>query len=663
MSDRAATTLSAPPPLVLYPERAEPREGWTDRLEAAVTSWPMLLLPRLRRRDLARIERAAARHGARLGWSDEAELLREAQAVRAALRRDGLREGVVARAFALVRAAAERTIGLRHYDVQLRGGLALLHGMVAEMETGEGKTLTATLAAATAALAGIPVHVVTVNDYLASRDARSMGPIYRALGLSVGTVVHGLAPPARRAAYACDVTYASNKEIAFDYLRDRLALGRQAGTLRLKLERLQGRGRRTDAVVMRGLHFAIVDEADSVLIDEARTPLIISRETDAADESRWAEEALRLADELEPGVHYRVLRDERRVELRERGCARLAELGERLGGIWRSRIRREEAARQALSARHLFAAGEHYLVREGKVQIVDEYTGRIMADRSWGEGLHQLIEAKEGCEVTGRKLPVARMTYQRFFRRYQRLAGMTGTALEAARELWAVYRLPVVRIPTNRPLQRRRLPPRVYPSAQAKWEAVAARTGELIAAGRPVLIGTRSVTASETVSRRLSEAGIEHVVLNAAQDEDEADIIARAGAPDRVTVATNMAGRGVDIRLAPGVAQRGGLHVILTERHDAGRIDRQLEGRCGRQGDPGTAEAFLSLEDPLLEFVEGAALRSLARRRIPLARRLRMRLFRQAQRRAERTHSRARRELLKIDRKLGTLLAFTGRTE
>ncbi len=663
MSDPSATAAWAPPPLLVYPERAERREIWTDRLEATVTSWPMLFLPRLRQRRLARIERAVAVHGARLDWSDEAALLEEAWALRAALRRHGFRDALVARAFALVREAADHSVGLRHHGVQLRGGLALLQGVVAEMETGEGKTLTATLAAATAALAGIPVHIVTVNDYLASRDAEAMGPIYRTLGLSVGTIVHGMTPPARRAAYACDITYASNKEIAFDYLRDRLALGHYPQNLRLKLERLQGRGERTERVVMRGLHFAIVDEADSVLVDEARTPLIISKETDASDERRWAEEALQLAGELEPDTHYRIIRDERRIELSERGREHLAAVGERWGGVWRSRIRREESARQALTARHLFNRGEHYLVREGKVQIVDEYTGRIMADRSWSEGLHQLIEAKEDCEVTGRKVPVARMTYQRFFRRYQRLAGMTGTAREAARELWAVYRLPVARIPTNRPLRRRRLPPQVHRSAEAKWQAVVARTAELSRDGRPVLIGTRSVTASETVSRWLEDAGLEHVVLSAAQDRDEAEIIARAGESGRITVATNMAGRGVDIRLAAGVAERGGLHVILTERHEAGRIDRQLEGRCGRQGDPGSTEVIVSMADPLLEFVERSLLRGLAGGGTPLGRWAGIRLLARAQRAAERAHSRARRELMKIDRKLGTLLAFTGGTE
>lgn len=661
MSDLTTRTWTLPSP-VLYPERKEPRPRWTDRLETAMTSWPAVALPRLHQARLKRIVSAVNRAGPALAAMDDAGLRKAARTLRLRLRRLGFRDDVVADSFALVREVAEREVGLRHYDVQLQGGYGLLKGMAVEMDTGEGKTLTATLAAGTAALAGVPVHIVTVNDYLAARDAETMGPVYRALGLKVGTIVHGIAPPERRAAYACDVTYAGNKEIAFDYLRDRLALGRRAQNLRLKLERLQGRGERLDRVVMRGLHFAIVDEADSVLIDEARTPLIISGETDASDEREWAEASMRLSDELAPDSDYRVLKDERRIELTDAGCQKLAELGEELGGIWRSRIRREESARQALTARHLFHQGEHYLLKEGKVQIVDEYTGRIMADRSWSEGLHQLVELKEGCEVTGRKVPLARITYQRFFRRYRRLAGMTGTAREGAREFWSVYRLAVARIPTNRPLRRRRLPARVYPTLDAKWAAVTERVRELNRKGHPVLIGTRSVKASETVSDWLEQAHLEHVVLSAAQNQDEAEIIARAGEARRITVATNMAGRGVDIHLGPGVTELGGLHVILTERHDAGRIDRQLEGRCGRQGDPGTAERMLSLEDPLLEVVDAPALRRLARGngRATWAAKA---LFRKAQRKTERVHSRARRELVKLDQKLGTLLAFSGGME
>lgn len=649
--------------MVLYPERAERPENWGDRVETLITSWPMSVWPRIRQARVTGLVRAVNRQEAGFEAMDDEALRNQSADLRAELHRYRLREDLIVRAFALIREASRRRLGLRHHDVQLCGGFALLNGLVAEMDTGEGKTLTATLAAATAALAGIPVHIVTVNDYLAQRDAKTMGQLYRALGLTVGTIFHGLSPVERRAAYACDITYASNKEIAFDYLRDRLSLGNRSQNLTIKLQRFYGERKRSDRVVMRGLHFAIVDEADSVLVDEARTPLIISRETDARGERAWAEDALRLADELVVGRDYRILKDERRIELTKQGRDHLAELGEAWGGVWGSRVRREEGVRQALTARHLFQKGDHYLVRDGKVDIVDEYSGRIMADRSWSEGLHQLVEVKEGCEVTSRKLPVARMTYQRFFRRYRRLAGMTGTAREVTREFWNVYRLPVVRMPTNRPLRRRRLGTWICRSADEKWNRIVQRTAELNRQGRPVLIGTRSVVASETVSECLSEAGLEHVVLNANQDRNEAEIIADAGKRGRITVATNMAGRGVDIRLEEGVEALGGLHVILSEMHDARRIDRQLEGRCGRQGESGTTEVILSLEDPLLELISGVILGRLAHLGGAVGWRSGLVLFRRAQRRAERSHARARHELMKQDRKLGRLLAFSGGME
>jgi preprotein translocase subunit SecA len=651
------------PQLVLFPERRERGDSWQVRVETAFTRGPMIIRSFARRPLLNRFLVQINQLEAGLLAMDDAMLRARIDELRGSLRRRGFRNDVLVPAFAIIRETARRRIGLRHYDVQLRAGHALLTGMVAEMDTGEGKTLAATLAAATAALAGIPVHVVTVNDYLARRDAETMKSLYHALGLRVGVIVHGLQPAERRAAYGCDIVYASNKEIAFDYLRDRLALGNQPRNLALKLARLKGRTRRTEGTVMRGLHFAIVDEADSVLIDEARTPLIISRETDAKDEQRWAEEALELSAELVIDEDYRIHRDDRRIELTRRGRERLTGLAEARGGIWLSRIRREESVRQALSARHLFHGGDQYLIQDGKIKIVDEYTGRIMADRSWSEGLHQLVEAKEGCAITGRKLPVAQMTYQRFFRRYQRLAGMTGTAREVAGEFWSVYRLPVVRIPTHRPSLRQRYPIRVFRSMDDKWHAIVRRTAELNQQGRPVLIGTRSVATSETISRWLSDAGLVHVVLNAAQDRAEAEVIANAGKCGRITVATNMAGRGVDIRLEEDIKALGGLHVILSERHDARRIDRQLEGRCARQGDPGSTEAMLSLEDSLAKLVVFDSMHRLALVSGPAGYWGGQLLFHLAQRRAERSHTRARHDLMKLDMKRGSLLAFSGGME
>jgi preprotein translocase subunit SecA len=651
------------PPPVLLPQRSDSKARWLDRVETIVTGVPALALPRLLRARLSRVITMTNAQEAALRVATDQILMDETRELRRLLRLRGLRIELVARAFALIRELADRTVGLRHFDVQLLGGFVLLKGMLAEMETGEGKTLTATLAAGTAALAGIPVHIVTVNDYLAARDAEAMSPIYRALGLTVGTVLHGKTATERRSAYACDITYATNKEITFDYLRDRLALGSHSENLRLKLERLYGEAPRLAGVVMRGLHFAIVDEADSVLIDEARTPLIISGNPQSTDDRRWADEALTLARGLENGTHYRVVLDERRIELTAPGVDRIAELGQELGGLWLSRIRREESARQALTAIHLFSNSIQYIVRERKIEIVDEYTGRIMPDRSWNEGLHQLIEAKEQCEVTDRKAPLARISYQRFFRRYRRLAGMTGTAREVSGELWAVYRLPVITIPTNRPVRRQDRPAQICATADEKLDRIVAKAALLHHQGCPVLIGTRSVASSEAISERLDGAGLAHVVLNAAQDQHEAAIVADAGKAGRITVATNMAGRGVDIQLGEGVAARGGLRVILSERHEAGRIDRQLVGRCGRQGEPGTTEAILSLDDPLLGVLGRPVLRNWICRSGPWGSIFARFIFRRAQRRAERVHSKMRRRLLTADQRLGSMLAFSGEME
>jgi preprotein translocase subunit SecA len=644
----------------LYPQRDEVPEGWFDLAETFVSGLPRRLMPGTYKFRLLPEVKAINERAAVLESMDDEDIGSEVRAVRRQLREKGLRRDGIVRSFALVRETARRAIGKRHYDVQLLGGLAMLHGMVAEMNTGEGKTLTATLAAATAAMAGTPVHVVTVNDYLVERDSELMAPIYQRLGLTVGRIVHDMKQEERRRAYGCNITYVTNKELAFDYLRDRIAIGQMTENLRMKLEALCQAESRSRRLVLRGLHFAIVDEADSVLIDEARTPLIISRETDASEEMQLAEIARRLAALLSPDIDYRVLTDKRQIELTASGKQALAAAGEELGGSWRSAVRREEVARQALTAEHLFKRDEHYIVVDGKIQIVDEYTGRIMADRSWNEGLHQLIEFKEGAQVTGRKHPVARISYQRFFRRYRKLAGMTGTAREVSGEMWSVYRLPVLSIPPNRPLRRSRLPDCIFPTQHAKRLAIAERARALSESGRPVLIGTRSVLASEQLSASLSDSGIDHVVLNARQDRDEAEIIAQAGKAGRVTVATNMAGRGVDIQLAPEAAAGGGLHVILSERHDAGRIDRQLEGRCARQGEPGSVEAMLSLEDPILEFAGRRIARWLRRLPPGFAHPIAARLLRYAQRSAERIHSTIRRELLQVDRKIGTLLAFSG---
>ncbi len=598
---------------------------------------------------------------------EESQLGARIRSLRERLYSEGLKDDAVALSFALVREIASRRLGMRHYDCQLFGGRVMLEGMLAEMETGEGKTMTATLPACTAALAGIPVHIVTVNDFLVQRDARWMGPIYKAFGLKVGTITEGMSLEERRAAYACDITYCTNKQLVFDYLKDRLLLGQESRRLHLQIEGLYNERPKTSRLLLRGLCFAIVDEADSVLIDEARTPLIISNKGDTAQEESTYREAIEMARKLSSPLDFTIRARHKHIEVTDFGEGQLARFAKGHGGVWTGARRREELMRQALAALHLYQIDKHYLLKDGKVQIIDEYTGRVMPDRSWEHGLHQMIETKEGYALTGRQETLARISYQRFFRRYLRLGGMTGTAREVTKELWAVYRLSVVPVPTNKPLQRASLPDQVYPTAYGRWHACVRRIRALHQQGRPVLVGTRSVAASEHLSRLLSASLLPHQVLNARQDQEEAQIIAQAGQRGNITVATNMAGRGTDIRLAPGVVELGGLHVLATERHEAGRIDRQLFGRAGRQGDPGSFQTILSLEDELISDCYAEALHRFISRWLKddrvLPRWLSAPIVKGAQVAAEYHHSRTRRDLLKLDDNMGDMLAFSGRTE
>lgn len=588
--------------------------------------------------------------------------------MRSRLRHEGFTPERVGECFALVREAASRTIGRRHYESQLMGGWALLEGKLVEMATGEGKTIAATLPACAVAFAGYPVHVITVNDYLARRDAEEMAPLYRFFGFSVGTVVQGMHRPARREAYAKSITYCTNKELAFDYLRDGVALERRSSKLHLALENLRGDTSRNESLVLRGLYFGIVDEADSVFVDEARTPLILSSSVRSPEETDHCERALGFARNLAAGEDYTLDLFERKVALTDRGKGRLDEFASALQGLWTSLRAREELVTQALSALLLYQRDHHYVVSDGKVKIVDESTGRVMPDRSWERGLHQMIEAKEGCALTERRETLARITYQRLFRRYIRLAGMTGTAREVTREIKSVYGLDVASVPLHKPVQRVYGRAHVCMTSAEKWNRVAERVQQLaLAESRPVLIGTRSVKASEEISAVLSARGIDHALLNAKQDESEAEVISLAGHAARVTVATNMAGRGTDIKLGPGVAEKGGLHVILTEYHESRRIDRQLFGRCARQGDPGSCEAIVSLEDEIFTVYAPMTTRIVRRlaaiegRALPDA--IYEGLKALAQFSAERKNAFIRIQNLKLDRRLNRLLAFSGKGE
>ncbi|MFK8112458.1 MAG: preprotein translocase subunit SecA [Rubripirellula sp.] len=560
-------------------------------------------------------------------------------------------------AYALVRESGRRTLSMRHYDVQLIGGVSLFEGCIAEMQTGEGKTLTATLPLYLHSLTGKGAHLATVNDYLAKRDAEWMRPLFERLGLTVGIIQTSDDQPARRKSYAASVTYGTAKEFGLDFLRDRLLLRAQN---RLQTEMLgDGAGGFSDSgdqIVMRGMHFCLVDEADSILIDEARTPLIIGSIEDTVRDQivetyQWASKH---APEYEEEEHYTIDPDTKQYELTARGRQKVRSLPKsdlvRTMGL----VDMYEYTERSIKVFKEFLLDRQYVVRPGdkgidEIVIVDEFTGRLAEGRKWRDGIHQAIESKEGIEISVPTGQAARITVQDLFLRYPHLAGMTGTAASSAGELRRIYRTPVIRVPTNQPPKRKQLPDRVFGSMEKKFEAIVKEIEEVHAQGRPVLIGTRSIDKSEVLSHMLTALGIEHQVLNANNVEQEAEIVADAGERARVTVATNMAGRGTDVKLAPGIEDIGGMHVICTELHDAARIDRQLIGRCGRQGDPGSYRQYLSLDDDILKgglgpkrakklSEQGEAIAGSVDRYAGL--------FRKAQRKVERRHFRDRMVLM-----------------
>jgi preprotein translocase subunit SecA len=505
--------------------------------------------------------------------------------------------------FALVREAGRRELNMRHFDVQMLGGIAMHERSIAEMQTGEGKTLTATLALYLNALVGKGAHLATVNDYLARRDAEWMRPIYEALGMTVGIIESQMSTSARREAYAADITYGTSKEFGFDFLRDRLLLRRIGEGATDFLGGMLGQsGPGGEKCVQREPHFALVDEADSILIDDAGTPLIIGalpteEEKIAAECFRWS---TTVVDRFEEDTHYEWDYDYRRAELNGAGrqLARSLPLPEMMHAVGMTTI--YEFLERAIRVDREYTLDRHYVVAEGEIKIVDEFTGRIAEGRKWRDGIHQAVEAKEGINVSTGTGQAARVTVQDFFRRYKQLGGMTGTAITSAGELHRIYKVRVIPIPTNRPAIRQRLQTRIFGTDASKWASIVQEAREVHITGRPVLIGTRSIDKSVLLSKMLELSGVEHSVLNAHQIAQEAQIVAEAGQRGRVTVSTNMAGRGTDIKLGAGVAEMGGLHVICTEMHDAARIDRQLIGRCGRQGDPGTYRQYLGLDDDIL---------------------------------------------------------------
>ncbi|MGE5309262.1 MAG: prepilin peptidase [Deltaproteobacteria bacterium] len=574
-------------------------------------------------------------------------------------------EEALPEALAAVREAAGRKLGLRPFVVQLAGALALHRGIIAEMATGEGKTLSAALAGVINGWIGLPCHIITVNDYLAERDAEWMEPLYKFCGVTVGCVTGQQEAAERRQGHGCDVTYTTSKEIVADFLRDRLWLGEMQNAGRRQIRMLLGRQADIErGLVMRGIHFGIVDEADSILIDEAVTPLIISRQVpnDTFIETCKATHAI--AQNLERGKDYTVNQRYKEIELdpglKDRLADRLKEMPGTVAGSAGARL---EMIRLALQAREFFHLDQEFVIQDNKVVIVDEFTGRIMPQRSWQSGLHQFVEAKENLEMTVPTETLARLSFQRFFRFFRCLGGMTGTARESASELWDIYQVPVVSIPENKPCQRIELPTMIFRSQEEKWQAILEEITAMHGQGRPVLVGTRSVRASENLSARLTAAGLAHRVLNAVRHNEEARIVSHAGETASITIATNMAGRGTDIKLEVGVAQKGGLHVIASECHESRRIDRQLFGRAARQGDPGSARLFVSMEDDLvcryLPKAVRAAVKSSLGKKSRGSEWLAAKAVRWAQLTAQSLAFRRRRAVLRMDTWLDDSLSFT----
>ena len=487
-------------------------------------------------------------------------------------------------AFATVREASQRTLQMRHFDVQLIGGLVLHQGKIAEMKTGEGKTLVATLPTYLNALTGKGVHIITVNDYLARRDTEWMGHIYRFLGMEVGTIVHGLDDNQRKAAYRADITYGTNNEFGFDYLRDNMKFDR-------------------NSLVQGNLHFAIVDEVDSILVDEARTPLIISGPAEKSTDLYYHVNSV--IPKLKKDQDFSIDEKARSASLSEEGVARAERLLQ-VDNLYDPKyIELLHHINQALKAHTLFKRDVDYIVKNGEVIIVDEFTGRLMPGRRYSEGLHQALEAKEGVKIENENQTLATITFQNYFRMYDKLAGMTGTADTEATEFKKIYDLDVMVVPTHMPMVRHDYADVIYKTKKEKYDAAIDEIVELYRSGQPVLVGTISIDVSEHISKKLKKKGVKHSVLNAKNHEKEAEIIAMAGQPGSVTISTNMAGRGTDIKLGEGVTDLGGLHILGTERHESRRIDNQLRGRSGRQGDPGTSRFYLSLDDDLLRIFGG----------------------------------------------------------
>lgn len=601
-----------------------------------------------------------------LQWQDlsEEDLQKKLVNYKALVRRKASHDDeTLFEALGILHEASFRALGMRPYPVQTAGALALLKGYVAEMATGEGKTLTASLAAIIHGWSSRPCHIVTANDYLAERDAAKLEQLYNYCGLSVGYVISTMKPLERKNGYAADITYSTAKEVTADFLRDRIALGKyQNFERRLIKDVFQGH-LANDDIVMRGLHTAIIDEADSLLIDEAATPLIISQQQENEDLNTACYSTSEVAKNLVVDRDYTINIEYKDVQINSTvdfdSLFKDVKIPKQFSGSGF----RHELLRQALVAREFFHCNKQYVIQDEKIVIVDEFTGRIMPQRSWSDGLHQMVEAKEGVPITPPNETLARISFQRFFRFYQNLSGMTGTASEAKGELWQVYDLPVVAIPRNRPCQRNTYPTRIFKTSEEKWNAIIDEIALINQSGRPVLVGTLSVEASETLAAMLHKRGLRCEVINAIRHNEEANIISRAGVYGAITVATNMAGRGTDIILDQKSLEQGGLHVIATEFHETARIDRQLYGRSGRQGDKGSDRTFASMDDQLLQHhinpLTNKIITTLFILKNPVVEKIAQKLIRLAQGKAQKKAASSRNSIQKMDLWLDDSLSFT----
>ena len=579
-----------------YPESLDNEFDWAQRLFSKIEQRNRTNVKLFRKfRKTAQIIEKKIGEYSKCDQSKRKELQRHLQKD---LRKSGFSKHNLIKAFALINVEVKQIYGFSLHHEQLFCAWILLHGQLAEMATGEGKSITAALTASVAALAGAPVHVITTNDYLVERDATSMQPLFERFGLTCSFVSANLEEDERRQAYSQSICYVSNKQLVFDYLRDRQQLGNRPSSISTRVQELCQM--QPPKPLLRGLCFAIVDEADSVLIDDAITPLILSQQLQGDSEISQSLTAISLARRLEKEDHFKVDNRNKRVIISEPGENHLADISSGLDGVWKNRRFRHELVRQALSAIYLFERDRDYIVRDGEVLLIDQSTGRVMPDRKLQHGLHQMLETKEKCELTGQSETIASLSFQNFFKRYKHLCGMTGTAQEAKAELKRVYNLAVVCVPTHQKSRRTKQLPLFAVDEIEHQKLLIAEIEKCNSVGQPVLVGTRSLAQSERISDSLSAINMQHQVLNARQDKDEAEVVAKAGSKRAITIATNIAGRGTDIPIEKEVHELGGLHVIIAELNDNQRIDRQLIGRGARQGDPGSFKYITSLTDELL---------------------------------------------------------------